>query len=448
MLWFTTLILLLVTLVLTQHVFRSRRLLRELEGAVRSCRRLLPEDSTASLKRIGALGLVDSLNALIEAHNQASEQGSGYSSQVEAMLGAVQEVVIVFNDERVVEYANRSAEKLFGKATPLKGLRLEGVFRSLALLELLEQSNHVERTETRQINLMQDNETLWFEASCAKVLGTKNTQSTLLVLHDITQLKALEVMRREFVANVSHELRTPLTIIKGYTDTLIDDDTSIDPSARRRFLGKIQNNAERLHVLVEDLLTLSRLESRSDQIEAIEQPLAPLFEDVAENYRTRLDMTRQKIEVTIDPGVGLVSFDRYRIHQVLDNFVENTFRYAPDFKLIQLEARLDEAAGCVVCSVTDDGPGIPEKDLANIFERFYRVDKGRSRETGGTGLGLSIVKHIIQLHGGSVQAESRLGEGTRMSFRLPLGARSPRADDAGPANTQVSAEHTIRRSSD
>ena len=227
-------------------------------------------------------------------------------------------------------------------------------------------------------------------------------------------------MRREFVANVSHELRTPLTIIKGFAETLIDDAGTLESDSRDRFTKKILNNADRLHVLVEDLLTISRLESKPEQIEPLAQPLKPLFEEVAENYRTRIDPATQAIELLVDDGVGIVFFDRYRIHQVLDNFIENAFRYAPDFKRIVLEAKLDSERKEVVCAVVDDGPGIPEKDLPHLFERFYRVDKGRSRERGGTGLGLSIVKHIIQLHGGGVSAESRLGEGTRMCFTLPV----------------------------
>ncbi|MDQ8194372.1 ATP-binding protein [Coraliomargarita sp. SDUM461004] len=422
MLWFLTLVLLILTVALSIHILRLRRLFRELDGSVRSRRRLLLEDSAQTLRKIGAFGLVESLNELVDSHNQASAQESGYSSQVEAMLGAVQEVVIVFNGDRVVEYANRSAERLFRDGQSIQGLRLEGVFRSLTLLELLDAATDVERTGPSQIRIEQDGETLWFEASCAKVIGMEPaaTRSTLLVLHDITKLKALEVMRREFVANVSHELRTPLTIIKGFAETLIDDEATIDPKSRSRFTLKILNNAERLHVLVEDLLTLSRIESRPDQIEPIEQPLRPLLDEVAENYRTRLNSEHQRIEVKMDANVGALAFDRYRINQVLDNFIENVFRYAPDFTCIQLVVVHEEALGQVRCLVIDDGPGIPEKDLPHLFERFYRVDKGRSRETGGTGLGLSIVKHIVQLHGGTVQAESTLGEGTRMSFTLPF----------------------------
>ena len=422
MLWLLSILLFAVSVALLRHIMRLRRLLREMDAAVRSKRRLLPEDSAEALQKIGVFGLVNSLNALMDAHKAASAQKEGYSSQVEAMLGAVQEVVIVFREDRVIEYANRAAETLFRDGRAIKGLRLEGVLRSLTLLELLEAATKAERTEASQIRIEHGSGTLWFEASCAKVkaVGTKDATSTLLVLHDITQLKGLEVMRREFVANVSHELRTPLTIIKGFAETLIDDEATLDPRARLRFTEKILNNAERLHVLVEDLLTLSRLESRPDQIEPIGQPIAPLLDEVAENYRPRLDSATQTLVVEVDEGIGTVLFDRYRIHQVLDNFIENVFRYAPDFTELRLVAVLEPGSGMVRCSVIDDGPGIPEKDLPHLFERFYRVDKGRSRETGGTGLGLSIVKHIVQLHGGTVWAESRVGEGTTMSFSLPV----------------------------
>lgn len=425
MAWFISTVLFVISIALFRHVLHLRRLLRELDGAVRSGRRLLPEESASTLQAIGALGLVDSLNSLIDSHQKATAQERGHSDQVEAMLGAVQEAVIVFDDERVVQYANRAASFLFRGGGSLQGARLEGVVRSLSLLELLDDSAKYDRIEPRQIQIERGHGVHWFEAACAKVQGVEPSggQSTLLVLHDITKLKELEVMRKEFVANVSHELRTPLTIIKGFAETLVDDASTIDPVARDRFLAKILNNAERLHVLVEDLLTLSRLESLPDQLECLKQPLRPLFEEVAENYRPRL-ATSQSIEVMVEDQIDAVAFDRYRLQQVLENFIENVFRYAPQFKQMVLEAKLDPEFGCVRCAVIDDGPGIPQKDLPHLFERFYRVDKGRSRERGGTGLGLSIVKHIMQLHGGSVSAQSRLGEGTRMEFTLPLTTES------------------------
>jgi signal transduction histidine kinase len=422
MVWLLISALLAIIFVLWRRMLHMRRLLHELDTAVRARRRLLPEDSAQTLRKIGTLQLVDSINELVESHNTTSAQTQGYSTQVETMLDAVQEVIIVFNTDRIIEYANRSAQNLLRGGQSIKGLRLEGVLRSLTLLQLLEAASESPQTLPTQINIEKGGEKRWFEASCAQVegRGVGTSGSMLLVLHDITQLKSLEVMRKEFVANVSHELRTPLTIIKGFAETLIDDAATIDEQARLRFTGKILNNAERLHVLVEDLLTLSRLESRPDQIEVFEQAFAPLIEEVAENYRSRLKAESQRIDISVDEAIGAIAFDRYKIHQVLDNFVENVFRYAPEFTRLSIEARLEPEEAQMRCSVIDDGPGIPEKDLPHIFERFYRVDKGRSRDTGGTGLGLSIVKHIIQLHGGNVHAESRVGEGTRMSFTLPV----------------------------
>ena len=169
MLWLLSILLFAVSVALLRHIMRLRRLLREMDAAVRSERRLLPEDSAETLQKIGAFGLVNSLNALMDAHKAASAQTEGYSSQVEAMLGAVQEVVIVYREDRVIEYANRAAETLFRDGRAIKGLRLEGVLRSLTLLELLEAATKAERTEASQIRIEHDSGTLWFEASCAKV---------------------------------------------------------------------------------------------------------------------------------------------------------------------------------------------------------------------------------------------------------------------------------------
>lgn len=396
--------------------------MRGIENSLRSKGRLILDDPVKTLQKNRALALVDSLNELIDLHNQTVSKKSDNSRQIDAMLGAVQEAVIVFNEDHLVEYANRSAENLFRDGRPIQGQSLEEVFRSHTFLELLETVMKQSESEPRQVKIELGTGKSWFETSCTRVrsMNSDDSHSTLLVMHDITKLKGLEVMRREFVANVSHELRTPLTIIKGFAETLIANQTRIDPEVRTRFLEKILKNAERLNLLVLDLLTISRLESRPDQIEPADHAVEPFLNEVADNYRNRLDLNKQRIEVKVDEALGSFSFDRYRINQVLDNLVENVFRYAPEFTLIKLDVTLEAESEQVRCSVIDDGPGIPEKDLPYLFERFYRVDKGRSRETGGTGLGLSIVKHIVQLHGGTVAAESKVGEGTRMSFRLPI----------------------------
>ena len=254
----------------------------------------------------------------------------------------------------------------------IQGMSLERVFRSSALLEHLDSTATQGENEPTRIKINQGKKKLWFEVSCSKIQGmySGDTYSTLLVMHDITKQKDLEASRRKFVANASHELRTPLTIIKGFAETLIDDKVTIDSKMRDRFTKKILKNADRLHRLVEDLLTISRLESQPFIIERTEQSLQSLFEEVAESYYNRLDVDKQKIEVKVDEAADWFFFDRYRINQVLDNLVENVFRYAPEFRSIRLEAVLEPESGQVHCSVIDDGPGIPKEASPASFRAF------------------------------------------------------------------------------
>ena len=407
---------------IVRRYMRLRYLVAELEDASRAKRRYLPRETTAELQALGIEGLIHELNDSIDRENHNELRKAGYDLQVQAILRAVQEVIIVFNADRKVRFANRAAERLFRNGQSIEGLRLEGVVRSLSLLELLENPGDSETLIPTQISIEQNNQTLWFEASCAHV----RTQDTiLLVMHDISRLKQLEVMRRDFVANVSHELRTPLTIIKGFAETLVDDDAALKPESRTRFLGKILDNSDRLNFLVEDLLTLSRLESKPEQVELTPDSLHDLLEETVENFKSRLNESTQILELSFDPKIDRFSFDRFQMNQVFDNLIENAFRYAPDFTKLAISVELDPGGEIVTCAVSDNGPGIPERDLPHIFERFYRVDKGRSRERGGTGLGLSIVKHIIQIHGGTIRAESMQGQGTTIILALPYLAEKP-----------------------
>ena len=410
---------------LLAYIAKTRQMVRDLEQAIRSGRRLMLHESSRRLEQLGFIRLATEVNRMVDRYRDYADENSGYSTQVEAVLGSIQEAVLIFDEDHIIEYANESARRLFQGASVMKGVRLESLLRSSSLLEFVGSHANRDVSQLSQVSVERSGELLWFEASCGLVSGVSapEAQSTLLVLHDITRLKSLEEVRRDFVANVSHELRTPLTIIKGFAETLVDDNATMAGEARIRFLDKILNNAERLHVLVEDLLTLSKLESQPDQIELGLHSLRQLFEETAENYRSRLNEQQQSIRIVFDEHLEDFAFDRYRILQVIDNLVENAFRYAPEFSQLVLRAEIDPENACVRCCVEDDGPGIPSKDLTHIFERFYRVDKGRSRERGGTGLGLSIMKHIVQLHGGRVYADSVLGEGTRIYFTLPYEPR-------------------------
>lgn len=424
---FLSLLLCAALIVLLTTALKTRRIARELQDAVRLNRCMLVNEPSSMLKRLGFDGLIKETNGLIDRYRGYADVESGHPKQLEAMLGSIQEAVIIFNDEHVIEFVNDSAQRLFQRARALKGARLETALRSASLLDFLSAYRGDRSLKQQEVSVERQGEVLWFEVSCAEVRGVsaQDAKSTLLVLHDITRLKSLEVVRRDFVANVSHELRTPLTIIKGFAETLVEDHATLPVETRARFLDKIVNNAQRLHVLVEDLLELSRLESQSEQIQPSVQSLQQLLEEMLEPYRLRLNPEGQVLKLDFDERVGEFAFDRFRIQQVFDNLIENGFRYAPDFTLLAVSVRYDDANDLIQCTVADDGPGIPAKDVPHIFERFYRVDKGRSRDSGGTGLGLSIIKHIVQQHGGSVSVESEAGQGAAFHFSLPYVQSQP-----------------------
>ncbi|WP_435923185.1 cell wall metabolism sensor histidine kinase WalK [Paenibacillus sp. DYY-L-2] len=240
---------------------------------------------------------------------------------------------------------------------------------------------------------------------------------TIAVLQDVTEQEQLEASRREFVANVSHELRTPLTTIKSYTEAL-EDGAMEDPELGPKFASVIQNQTERMIRLVTDLLHLSRLDSKEAQLRKQPVSVMEMLEEVADRFSFQMQEKGIKPTLFIASEVGSAWADRDQIDQVLDNLMSNAMKYTPEGGTITIEARLTDD-GVLAISVQDNGIGIPKKDLDRIFERFYRVDKARSRNMGGTGLGLSIAREIVKAHGGTISLQSELGKGTKVTFTLP-----------------------------
>nr|WP_213619604.1 cell wall metabolism sensor histidine kinase WalK [Paenibacillus sp. J22TS3] len=243
---------------------------------------------------------------------------------------------------------------------------------------------------------------------------------TIAVLQDVTEQEKLEASRREFVANVSHELRTPLTTIKSYTEAL-EDGALQDPALGPRFVGVIQNETERMIRLVTDLLHLSRLDSKESPLRMQMTGIAEMLDEVADRFSFQMQEKEIDIHVEVEQGIHKVALDRDQIDQVLDNLISNAMKYTAGGS-IAIKARSTED-GMLAISVQDTGIGIPKKDLDRIFERFYRVDKARSRNMGGTGLGLSIAREIVKAHGGTISLESELGKGTTVTFTLPMEMR-------------------------
>lgn len=245
----------------------------------------------------------------------------------------------------------------------------------------------------------------------------KGITGTIVVLQDVTQQEKLEQSRREFVANVSHELRTPLTTIKSYLEAL-EDGAMGDPQLAERFLGVTRNETERMIRLVNDLLQLSRLDSEQFRLKKEWTNVSDMLEEVADRFSFQARRRNLKISLEVAKDVGKVQLDRDQIDQVLDNLVSNSIKYSADGGRIVIAAKQSDPH-MVEISVSDNGIGIPKKDLDRIFDRFYRVDKARSRSMGGTGLGLSIAREIIKAHGGTIYLESEYNSGTRVAFTLP-----------------------------
>lgn len=244
---------------------------------------------------------------------------------------------------------------------------------------------------------------------------------TIAVLQNISEQERLEQSRKEFVANVSHELRTPLTTIKSYLEAL-EDGALEDSQLATRFVGVARNETERMIRLVNDLLQLSRLDSRQAIIAKETTMIGDMLDEVIDRFSFQGQQRRITIQLMTEPRLPEVMLDRDQIDQVLDNLISNAIKYTPDEGIIEIRA-VRQGNDYIAVSVQDNGIGIPKKDLDKIFDRFYRVDKARSRNMGGTGLGLSIAREIVRAHGGQITLESELNKGTKVTFTLPIGAQ-------------------------
>jgi two-component system phosphate regulon sensor histidine kinase PhoR len=237
----------------------------------------------------------------------------------------------------------------------------------------------------------------------------------VLVLHDISDLRMADRVRRDFVANVSHELRTPLTAVRGYVEALMEE--PVEPAKQRQFLEVIDRHTGRMERLVRDLLRLARLDAQQEiaNVDAID--VAELFRSAASDLSERIERQRLQIDIKVKPAAATIKADPTKMQDALRNLIENAVNYSAEGAHIELEAHAD--GDRVLLSVTDYGPGIPEEELGRVFERFYRVDKSRTSDPGGTGLGLSIVRHLVELHGGKVSAANRPEGGAIFTIALP-----------------------------
>jgi two-component system phosphate regulon sensor histidine kinase PhoR len=327
--------------------------------------------------------------------------------ELETLLNSMQDAVVAVDAEGRIQWANRSMDRLLQRAPRLNSPLIDSV-RDPDFLAAIQGAAREQAVTSARSNTIAAGRT--FDVTAAPMPGG----GAVAVLRDLTETERMEKSRRDFIANVSHELRTPLTSIQGYTETLLD--SPIEDNHVREFLEIIRKNGARMSRLTEDLLTLARVESGEQRFGIQQVSTEELLQDARESFR---EVARTYgVDLVIENSVpeSRVNADREAIHQIFSNLIENALKYAASGKRIILGARATTAG--VEFYVTDFGPGISSEHLPRLFERFYRVDKARSRESGGTGLGLAIAKHIVLAHGGTIRAESELNHGSSFLFSL------------------------------
>lgn len=415
-----SIILVILLLYLGLRLARVRGVLNHLADAAEQGKPFLYDIEGGWGRRLHLERLSRHLNKLISEREKASRQEQNYLRQLDVTLGSLAEAVFVADNSGRLYLANPAAKALFGISGGLEGQKIETIIPSAKFLEFMKRIRFGENPGREQIEMPSKGQVLYLEVAGARIPVAEEgvPDLNLFVLHDITALKRLEGIRKEFVANVSHELRTPVTIIKGYTDTLLEDYPQLSDEERLRFLHKIHKSVGRLNLLLEDLLVLSRLESTGVTLNRGRCSLRRIILETVESVQPRIRECGARVTVDVAPGAEEAWLDPVKISQVIQNLTDNAIRYAKGFSVLSITC--ERVGERLRVSFRDDGCGIPESDVPHIFERFYRVDKGRSRELGGTGLGLSIVKHIVQLHGGEVRAESSPGKGVLIEIDIPL----------------------------
>ncbi|MDD5108557.1 MAG: ATP-binding protein [Candidatus Omnitrophica bacterium] len=337
------------------------------------------------------------------------------NNRIHAILNSMVEGVIAVDRDTRVLWLNPTAEDIFNISQgSAQGRIFLEVFPNndiAAIIALvLKKGEHI----SKELTLIWPMQKV-FQVNASPIFESKATSGCLMVIHDITEIRRLENMRRDFVANVSHELKTPLTSIKGFVETLLEGAIN-DKENSVNFLKIINDHADRLSTLINDLLDLSHIESKQMQLRRDKFDLLGLINEIILGFNSQAKKKEIEINYKLPQSLEIIA-DKSKIEQVFTNLIDNAIKYNKEKGFVKIYS--EEPVNKIKIVIEDSGPGIPAKDILRIFERFYRVDKARSRQLGGTGLGLSIVKHIIELHGGNVGVESTEGIGSKFWFILP-----------------------------
>ena len=338
-------------------------------------------------------------------------------ARMEAILSGMVEGVLVVDAQGRLQLVNQAAQAMLRVEPSATGRLYLEVIRHPDIAAQLTAALRGHAVDSHEVALSRDPGRT-FVARAAPVQAP-GAGGAVLVLHDITDLRRADQIRRDFVANVSHELRTPLTAIRGYVEALLDEPGDVDNT--RRFLEIIARHSTRMERLVQDLLRLARLDAKQEMLDMTRCDVEQLFSGVIADLGPAIEAKQQHVTITVPEEASHVDGDPAKLHDIVRNLVENAVNYSPEGADLRVTSGID--GGTFVITVADSGPGIPPEDLARVFERFYRVDKSRSRP-GGTGLGLAIVKHLVELHGGEARAENAPSGGAVFTITLPASRRA------------------------
>jgi two-component system phosphate regulon sensor histidine kinase PhoR len=414
---------------LVAAILLSRGMLRRIQRLVTFAGKLAagePPPYLASERR-DALGLLEAqLGDMARSVAGTIAELRVEQERLEAILRGMVEGVLVTDLDGAVVLMNARSRELLAVPSEVetRGRPLVELTRDPALADLMRELAAGAPIASRDVTLAGGNGPT-LQVNAGRLRGADGQAfGFVLVLHDVTELRRLEVIRRDFVANVSHELRTPLTAIKGYAETLLGP-AGDDRETARRFLAVIDRHSERLGRLINDLLALSDLELGRTPLRLSAVAIGPVVDDVLQIFAEPVARAGVRVSAQVAPGLPLVQADGDRLRQVLINLVDNAIKYTPQGGQVMVRAvpaAGNEHAGMVEIAIEDSGIGIPAQDLPRLTERFFRVDKARSRELGGTGLGLAIVKHIVHRHRGSLDIDSEPGKGSVFTLFLPAQA--------------------------
>jgi two-component system phosphate regulon sensor histidine kinase PhoR len=407
--------------ILLASLWTARRLQRSLQSLAEGVQRLAADDLSYRVYAADyceTRRLADALNRLAERLEIRMAAITSQQHEQEAMLTSMGEGVLAVDHEGTILNLNETCAKLLGQdPVRLRGRRFHEAIRKPDLLAVIELALAEQSPVERDVRIV-GAEDRWLHAHGTTLYDAQRRQiGALLVLHDVTRLRRLENVRRDFVANVSHELRTPITSIKGFVETLLDGAMD-EPETSARFLRIVLRQINRLNAIIEDLLILSRIEKGSDEatIELGEDRVAEVLRAAIEMCEKQAQDKHVTLSLECDPEL-VARINAHLVEQAVVNLVGNAIKYSEAGSRVEVTACRRDAE--VLIAVKDQGCGIEAKHLPRLFERFYRVDKARSRELGGTGLGLAIVKHIALAHRGSIDVQSTIGSGSVFTLRLP-----------------------------